>query len=63
MKFELNEKELQEVKKFKESFKNIYEHDIELEYIFGSGGGIGRTLKIRCKQINVEKDITDYNSW
>lgn len=63
MKFELNEKELKEVKKFKESFRNIFGHDAELEYIFGSGEGIGRTLKIRCQEINVEKDITDYESW
>jgi len=63
MKFELNKKELEEVKKFKESFRNIFGHDVELEYIFGGGEGIGRTLKIRCQEINIEKDITDYESW
>ena len=62
MKFELNEKELEEVKKFKESFKNIYGYNTELDYIF-SICGIGRTLKISCQETNIEKDITDYESW
>lgn len=61
--FKVSKKEQEEIDKFKEAFKIIYGHDTNIELIFGENNGIGRILKIRCEEIKVEKDITDYNNW
>ncbi len=61
--FNITEKEQEEINKFKEAVKTLHGKELEIEYIFKVGNGIGRTLKIRCEEINVEKDITDYENW
>lgn len=64
MKFELTIEEQRAAEEFKKTIEDIYGSIVNLEYIFSYGGGIGRTLKVRCNESGfLEKDITDYDSW
>ena len=67
--FILNEAELAEIRMITDSVKYLFgQHCIKNEeYIFSSGGGIGphcvHFRLVTTEDVEVRKDITDYNSW
>lgn len=63
MKFELNYKEQELSKKFYESCKYLLDgKDVNVYYTF-IPTGIGCGIKVGCKELGIEKDITDYDAW
>lgn len=60
--FKLNEKETILLNEWKEAIKIVYgEYGIyEFKFI---PNGIGVVCKVYSKLANIEKDITDYDSW
>jgi len=62
MKFELNEKEVQNLEELKSAVKLIHDDTGTITYSFVEGA-IGTTVKVTFEKHNITKDITDYNSW
>lgn len=67
--FILNEAELAEIRKVREAVEFLFgekciKHE---EYIFSSGGGIGpHNIDFRLvtkDNVEIRKNVTDYNSW
>ena len=67
---ELNEKEIKSLDDFvklcekvgslKENGKN---EKLSYEYIVTTNTGLGCSVKVRCKELGLIEDITDYSSW
>jgi len=57
MKFEMMPKEVQAYKEFESECGNEL---CSIEFIPGS---IGTTVIVKCKALNKEKNITDYDAW
>lgn len=63
MKFELNEKEIKRSKKFYQKCKKkLKGADVNMYYLFYTTG-IGNGVKVGCKALDIEKDITDLDNW
>lgn len=70
MYMELNEKETEslgnfvnlcmKVESLKENGKN---EKLSYEYIVTINTGLGCSVKVRCKELGLIEDITDYSSW
>lgn len=60
--FNLNETEVETLAKLEESVNLLYGKLGKVSYIF-SHTGIGVHVKVRFEDYDIEKDITDYDSW
>jgi len=67
--FILNETELTEIRKVRESVKYLFGDDSikHEEYIFSSGGGVGphniHFRLVTTDNVEIRKNVTDYSSW
>jgi hypothetical protein len=62
MNFELNEKQIQELKEWKEAIKKVFGEYGEYEYIF-SPNGIGCGVEVYSHLSKTSLDLTDIDSW
>jgi hypothetical protein len=62
MKFELSEKQIQELKDWKEAIKKVYGEYGLYEYIF-SPNGIGCGVEVFSHLSKTSLDLTDIDSW
>ena len=71
MDISFNKKELESINEFRklcaklESLKEVGTKYDELtyEYVVSLNTGLGHSCKIRCKELGLIEDITDYGSW
>lgn len=61
--FNLNEKEKETLVKLEESVKLLHGKVGKVSYIISYNSGIGLNVKVRFEDYDIEKDITDYDSW
>ena len=61
--FNLNEKEKETLVKLEESVKLLHDKIGNISYIISYSSGIGLSVKVRFEDYDIEKDITDYDSW
>lgn len=72
MEFHINNKEAEEIKKFKEEHKNCALKELGNLWFSTIGGqftyeitptGLGPIIKIKCNACGKEEDVTDSESW
>lgn len=63
MKFELNEKEVEAKDEFYKACKYLLKgENVNLSFIF-TPTGVGNSVDIYCKELDISRDITDYDKW
>ena len=70
MKIEFNERESEALLSFvdrcekanKMSEDGVHEK-LTYEYVVSQNNGLGCSVKVRCKELKLIEDITDYGSW
>lgn len=62
MKFELNEKELENLKAFKDEMLLRYRKEGTYDFKF-SPTGVGTVIYVTRRESGDHKDLTDYDSW
>lgn len=63
--FSLTPKEIESYNEIKEAVKMLHGSEVadKVKICFSLGSGIGVGVKLIFDKINLEKDITDYDSW
>lgn len=69
MKIEFNNNETKSLEEFvglcnkvNDRSESVYE-DLTYEYIVSPNTGLGCSVSVRCKELKLVEDITDYGSW
>lgn len=61
--FKLNDKEIQDIEKWKKAIAEVYGEEGTFQYRFSVGTGIGLAVSVWSDLAQIEKDFTDYESW
>lgn len=70
MKIEFNDNEIKALDSFTETCEKVnslaeasIQDKLTYEYIISTNSGLGCSVKVRCKELKLIEDITDYGSW